>query len=130
MISNLGLIIHELKIVSKPTVYEYNHGTLWVTTWLKQPKRWNFIAVRYHWFRHHVNSGEIRIYKFELYKQKLGIFTKLLLVDKFAKMRKLLCVHWIVFQLVVIVIIHQHFFYILFTLLNTSAPSRSYGILG
>eukprot|EP00957_Ditylum_brightwellii_P038385 2901870-Ditylum_brightwellii.AAC.1 len=50
-----------------------------------------FIGIKYHWFRQHVESGEVKIVKVESCKQLADIFTKGLKRDKFVAIRKLLC---------------------------------------
>eukprot|EP00957_Ditylum_brightwellii_P179730 13691288-Ditylum_brightwellii.AAC.1 len=47
------------------------------------------IVVKFHWFRQHVESGEVEIVKVETSKQLADIFTKGLQGDKSVAIRKL-----------------------------------------
>eukprot|EP00957_Ditylum_brightwellii_P036433 2758629-Ditylum_brightwellii.AAC.1 len=49
----------ELKLVSKSTVYEDNNGAIRVTSYPKMTPTSKFIAIKYHLFRQHVESGEV-----------------------------------------------------------------------
>eukprot|EP00957_Ditylum_brightwellii_P208254 15356491-Ditylum_brightwellii.AAC.1 len=81
----------ELKFVSKSTVYEDNYGAIRVASCPKMTFTIKSIAVKYHWFRKHVESGEVEIVKVDSSKQLADIFTKGLEGDKLVSIRKLLC---------------------------------------
>eukprot|EP00957_Ditylum_brightwellii_P107294 8187153-Ditylum_brightwellii.AAC.1 len=81
----------ELKFVSKSIVYEDNNSTIRLTSCSKLTLTSKFIAAKYHWFRQHVESGEVDIVKVESSKQLADIFTKGLQGNKFVAIRKLLC---------------------------------------
>eukprot|EP00957_Ditylum_brightwellii_P149412 11379377-Ditylum_brightwellii.AAC.1 len=66
----------ELKFVSKSTVYEDNNGAIRVASCLKLTATSKFIAVKYHWFKQHVEPGEVDIVKVKSRKQLVDIFTK------------------------------------------------------
>eukprot|EP00957_Ditylum_brightwellii_P194560 14819393-Ditylum_brightwellii.AAC.1 len=53
----------ELKLVSKSTVYEENNGAIRVASCPKTNPTSKSIAVKYHWFRQHVESSEVDIFK-------------------------------------------------------------------
>eukprot|EP00957_Ditylum_brightwellii_P023942 1805443-Ditylum_brightwellii.AAC.1 len=55
----------ELKFVAKATVYEDNNGAIRVASYPKMTSTSKFIAVKYHWFRQHVELGEVKIVKVE-----------------------------------------------------------------
>ena len=48
-------------------------------------------AVRYHFFRKYVESGEIKLYKVDTKEQRADIFTKGLVLAIFEIIRKLIC---------------------------------------
>eukprot|EP00957_Ditylum_brightwellii_P097555 7429872-Ditylum_brightwellii.AAC.1 len=77
----------ELKFVSKSTVYEDNNGAIRVALCPKMTPTSKCIAVKYHWFRLHVESGEVEIVKVESSKHLADIFTKGLQGDKFVAIR-------------------------------------------
>eukprot|EP00957_Ditylum_brightwellii_P029402 2222671-Ditylum_brightwellii.AAC.1 len=87
----MGLDSGKLKFNSKSTVFEDNNGAIRVATCPKLTPTSKFIAVKYHWFRQHVESGEVHIVKVESSKQLADIFTKGLQGEKFLAIRKLLC---------------------------------------
>ena len=87
----MGLESGKLRFTSKSTVYEDNNGAIRVAICPKLTPTSKFIAVKYHWFRQHVESGEIHIVNVESSKQLADIFTKGLLREKFLAIRKLLC---------------------------------------
>ena len=88
-----GMVIDsgKLRFVSKSTVFEDNSSAIQVATCPKLTPTSKFIAVKYHWFRQHVESGEIHITKVESSQQLADIFTKGLQGEKFLSIRKLLC---------------------------------------
>ena len=86
----MGLDSGKLKFNSKFTVFEDNNGAIKVASCPKLTPTSNFIAVKYHWFRQHVESGEVEIVKVESSSQIADIFTKGLQGDKFVAIRKLL----------------------------------------
>eukprot|EP00957_Ditylum_brightwellii_P070646 5367964-Ditylum_brightwellii.AAC.1 len=55
----------ELKFVSKCTVYEDNNGAIRAASCPKMTPASKFIAIKYHWFRQHVESVEVEIVKVE-----------------------------------------------------------------
>eukprot|EP00957_Ditylum_brightwellii_P138516 10558188-Ditylum_brightwellii.AAC.1 len=57
-------------------MYEDNNGAIRVVSCQKMTPTSKFIAVKYHWFRKHVKSGEVEIVKIESSKQLDDIFTK------------------------------------------------------
>ena len=81
----------QIKFVSKSTVYEDNAGAIRVASCPKLTPTSKFIAVKYHWFRQHVESGDIKIEKVESSNQLADIFTKGLQGESFTNIRKLLC---------------------------------------
>ena len=91
LLAGMGSDPKKLKFISKSTVYEDNNGAIRVATCPKLTPTSKFIAVKYHWFRQHVESGEIQIEKIASNKQLADIFTKGLQGDSFIKIRKLLC---------------------------------------
>ena len=91
LLQGMGIDSGKLKFVSKSTVFEDKNGAIRVATCPKLTPTSKFIAVKYHWFRQHVESGEIHIVKVESSKQLADIFTKGLLGEKFLAIRKLLC---------------------------------------
>eukprot|EP00957_Ditylum_brightwellii_P167746 12770078-Ditylum_brightwellii.AAC.1 len=50
-----------------------------------------FIAVKYHWFQRHVDSGEVSIVKVSLQEQEVDMFTKGLQGKLFFKIQMLVC---------------------------------------
>eukprot|EP00957_Ditylum_brightwellii_P100256 7640022-Ditylum_brightwellii.AAC.1 len=66
----------ELKFVSKFTAYEDNNDAIRVASCQKMTPTSKFIAIKYHWFRQHMESGEVEIVKVESSKQLADIFTK------------------------------------------------------
>eukprot|EP00957_Ditylum_brightwellii_P011789 889538-Ditylum_brightwellii.AAC.1 len=71
----------EFKFVSKSTVYEDNNGAIRVASCPNMTPTSKFIAVKFHWFRQYVESGEVEIVKAESSKQLADIFTKRLQGD-------------------------------------------------
>ena len=65
-----------MTVTSKFEVYEDNNGTHIVATCPKLTPTSKFIATKYHWFRQHVDSGEIDIKRVDSKKQLVDIFTK------------------------------------------------------
>ena len=81
----------KIEFISKSTVYEDNNGAIRVATCPRLTPTSKFIAVKYHWFRQHVENKEIRIQKVDTSLQKADIFTKSLTRQNFVDARKLLC---------------------------------------
>jgi hypothetical protein len=77
----------------KTTVWEDNNGALMLTNLEagRMTPRSKHYAVKYHWFRSHLNPNSVEVKKIETDKQKADIFTKGLRVEKFRIIRKLLC---------------------------------------
>ena len=76
--------------VLKTTIYEDNEGVLKLAnTELPRvtPKSKHF-AVKYHWFRQHVMSGELRVMPIRTSDQIADLFTKGLDLDSFVSLRK------------------------------------------
>jgi hypothetical protein len=91
-------IVTEMKLpgvqdsVVKSTVFEDNNGAIATATAVKMTPRTKHIAVKYHFFKSHVNDGNgITLAKIDTNLQKADIFTKGLASQKFAEIRKLLC---------------------------------------
>jgi hypothetical protein len=55
----------------------------------KMTPRSKHIAVKYHFFRSHVQKGDIKIYKIDTKEQKADIFTKGLVRPIYETIRKL-----------------------------------------
>ena len=91
MTQALGMDVTKLKFVSKSTVYEDNAGAIVVATSPCLTPTSKHIAVKYHWFRQHVDSGEISIVKVSSQEQEADMFTKGLQGELFWKIRKLVC---------------------------------------
>jgi hypothetical protein len=79
--------VFEIRTHSK--VFEDNNGALILASSPKMTPRSKHIAVKYHFFRSHVQKGEIKIYKIDTKEQKADIFTKGLVRDLFETIRKL-----------------------------------------
>jgi hypothetical protein len=78
--------------IIKSTVFEDNNGAIATATAVKMTPRTKHIAVKYHFFKSHVNVGKgITLAKIDTNLQKADIFTKGLAPQKFAEIRKLLC---------------------------------------
>jgi hypothetical protein len=78
--------------VIQSTVFEDNNGAIATATAVKMTPRTKHIAVKYHFFKSHVNNGDgITLSKIDTNLQKADIFTKGLAPQKFADIRKLLC---------------------------------------
>ena len=90
VIDNLGIDNENLKFVSISTIYEDNNGAIVVATSPSMNTTSKHIAVKYHWFRHHVGK-EFVIWKIESENHKADIFTKCLQGQIFVRIRKLLC---------------------------------------
>ena len=90
VIDNLGIDCENLKFVSSSTFYEENNGSIVVATspWMTPTSK--LVSVKYHWFRQHVGK-EFVIRKIESENQKADIFTKVLQVQIFLRIKKLLC---------------------------------------
>ena len=81
----------KIEFISKSTVYEDSNGAIRVAPCPRMTPTSKFIAVKYHWFRQHVENKEIRIQKVDTSLQKADIFTKSLTRQNFVDARKLLC---------------------------------------
>ena len=79
-----------MRFVSSSTIYEDNNRVIVVATSPMMTPTSNHIAVKYHWFRQHVEE-EIVIRKIESENQKADIFTKGLQSEIFVRISKLLC---------------------------------------
>jgi hypothetical protein len=77
----------EIRTYSK--VFEDNNGCLVLASSPRMTPRSKHIAVKYHFFRSHVVSGAIRIFKINTEEQQVDIFTKGLVRALFEKIRKL-----------------------------------------
>jgi hypothetical protein len=78
--------------VIKSTVFEDNNGAISTATAVKMTPRTKHIAVKYHFFKSHVNEANgISLSKINTDLQKADIFTKGLSPLKFAGIRRLLC---------------------------------------
>jgi hypothetical protein len=78
--------------VIKSTVFEDNNGAIATATAVKMTPRIKHIAVKYHFFKSHINEKSgISLAKIDTNLQKADIFTKGLSPQKFAEIRKLLC---------------------------------------
>ena len=76
----------------KSTVFEDNNGAIAMATAMKMTPRTKHIAVKYHFFKSHVDVGTgISLSKIDTNLQKADIFTKGLAPQKFVEIRKLLC---------------------------------------
>jgi hypothetical protein len=80
--------IFEIRTFSK--VFEDNNGALILASLPRMTPRSKHIAVKYHFFRSHVATGNIKIYKINTEEQKADIFTKGLVRTIFEQVRKLL----------------------------------------
>ena len=89
--SRLKIDISKMTVTSKSTVYEDNNGARIVATCPRLTPTSKFIATKYHWFRQHVDSGEIEIKRVDSKNQLADIFTKGLQGNLFVEIRKLLC---------------------------------------
>ena len=89
VIDNLGIDCENLKFVSSSTVYKDNNRAIVVATSPRMTPSSKHIAVKYHWFRHHVGK-EFVIRKIESENQKADFFTKGLQGQIFVRIRKLL----------------------------------------
>ena len=56
VIYNLGIDSEKLKFMSSSTIYEDNNGSILVEKSPRMTPASNHIAVKYHWFRHHVGK--------------------------------------------------------------------------
>ena len=83
IIENLGIDSEKMKFVSNSTLYEDNNGAIVVETNPSMTSTSKKIAVRYHWFRHHLGK-EFVIHNIESENQKADIFTKVLQGDFFS----------------------------------------------
>jgi hypothetical protein len=78
--------------VIQSTVFEDNNGAISTATAVKLSPRTKHIAVKYHFFKSHINGDSgISLSKIDTNLQKADIFTKGLAPQKFADIRKLLC---------------------------------------
>ena len=95
LLQGMGIDSGKLKFVSNSTVFEDNNSAIQVANYLKLTPTSKFIALKYHWFRQHVASGEIFISKVKSSHQLADIFTKGLQGEKLLVIRKLLYGWWI-----------------------------------
>ena len=56
MIDNLGIDSEKLKFVSSSTIYEDNNESIFMAKIPRMTPTSKHIAVKYHWFRHHVGK--------------------------------------------------------------------------
>jgi hypothetical protein len=78
--------------IIKSTVFEDNNGAISTATAVRMTPRTKHIAVKYHFFKSHVNAGTgISLAKIDTNLQKADIFTKGLAPQKFMEIHKLLC---------------------------------------
>jgi hypothetical protein len=71
------------------TVWEDNNGALILANapYPNMTPRTKHIAVKYHWFREHIKTGEIEVKRIDTHVQKADIFTKGLGPQDYAKKR-------------------------------------------
>ena len=67
-----------------------NNGALILASMPKMTPRSKHIAVKYHFFRSHVENGTVKIERVDTDRQKADILTKGLVEEKFTTIRKLL----------------------------------------
>jgi hypothetical protein len=79
-----------LVVRTHSTVFEDNNGALALANLPRLTPRSKHIAVRMHWFREHVRSGQIQVVKVDTTAQVADIFTKGLAREIFERVRKLL----------------------------------------
>jgi hypothetical protein len=72
-------------------VFEDNNGALTLATVPRMTPRSKHIAVKYHFFREHVEKGDVQVLPIDTKVQKADIFTKGLPPESFRNLRKLLC---------------------------------------
>jgi hypothetical protein len=72
-------------------VFEDNQGALTLATMPRLTPRSKHIAVKYHFFRQHVENGDVQILPISSSDQRADLFTKGLTKDRFLHLRKLLC---------------------------------------
>jgi hypothetical protein len=78
-------------VVIQSTVFEDNNGALTTATVVKMTPRTKHVAIKYHFFRSHLNEKNgISLWKIDTNLQKADIFTKGLAPQKFAEIHKLL----------------------------------------
>ena len=80
----------KIKYTTKSEVFEDNQGALTVAQSPRFTPTSKFIAVKYHWFRSHVNK-EFELVKVESKLQKADIFTKAMNGSEYTQKRKLTC---------------------------------------
>ncbi len=80
---------YEAKIFS--SVFEDNNGALQLARAPRMTPRTKHYAVRYHFFRKYVESGDIQLFKVDTKEQRADIFTKGLVLAIFEIIRKLVC---------------------------------------
>jgi hypothetical protein len=77
--------------IIKSTVFEDNNGAISTATAVKMTPRTKHIAVKYHFFKSHINVRTgICLSKINTNLQKADIFTKGLTPQKFAEIHRLL----------------------------------------
>lgn len=80
-----------IPICTHSKVYEDNNGALTLANVPRMTLCSNHIAVKYHFFREHVEKDEIRVLPIASAKQRADLFTKGLVKEIFLRLRKLLC---------------------------------------
>ena len=87
--TTLGLVSSKQPLLHS-TVFEDNNGARTLATVPRLTPRSKHIAVKYHFFRHHVASGTINVERIDTSEQKADIFTKGLTAETFQTVRYLL----------------------------------------
>ncbi len=78
--------------IIKSTIFKDNNRAISTTTAVKMTPCTKHIAVKYHFFKSHLNAGTgISLAKIDTNLQKADIFTEGLASQEFAEIRKLLC---------------------------------------
>ena len=78
--------------VIKSTVFEENNGALTIANSVNMTPQTKYIGGKYHLFRHHCGEGSgITLVKVDNILQNSDISTKGMDLEKFIKMRKLVC---------------------------------------
>ena len=95
VVSKLDLKLQDGSTTVKSTVFEDNNGALSMATAPRHSPRPKHIAVKYHFFKSHINNGSqkdtgINIERVDTNVQKADIFTKGLDKDKFQSLQKML----------------------------------------
>ena len=74
----------------KSTVFEDNNACISMCESPKMSPRTKHIAIKYHFFKSHIDYKEITVEKIDTLEQKADIFTKGVPAEKFRQLRKLL----------------------------------------